>query len=62
MRLIAINYHFKADNHTWACVLLPLNGFAFANLILICSQLLICINGAQAGVIAGVVVVYTSIE
>ena len=40
----------------------PLNGFGSANLILICGQLLICINGARAGIIAGVAVVYTGIE
>ena len=42
--------------------MLPLNGFSSANLILICGWLLICINGARAGVIAGVAVVYTGIE
>ena len=45
-----------------ACVLLPLNGFGSVNLILICSRLLICINGARAGVVAGVAVVYTGID
>ena len=43
-------------------MVLPLNGFGSANLILICGWLLICINGACAGVIAGVAVVYTGME
>ena len=43
-------------------MVLPLNCFGSANLILIYGRLLICINGARAGVIAGVVVVYTGIE
>ena len=43
-------------------MVLPLNGFGSANLILICGQLLICINGACTGVIAGVAVVYMGIE
>ena len=59
---MAIKYRFKADNHMRACVVLPLNGFGSANLILICGQLLICINGAYAGVVARVAVVYTGIE
>ena len=42
--------------------MLPLNGFGSANLILICGRLLMCINGAHLGVIAGVAVVYTDIE
>ena len=46
----------------WACVVLLLNGFGSANLILICSQLLICINGARTGVVVGVGVIYTGIE
>ena len=62
MRPMAIKYHFKADNHTQACMVLPLNGFGSANLILICGRLLICINGAYAGVVAGVAVVYMGIE
>ena len=62
MRPTAIKHHFKADNYVQACMVLPFNGFGFANLILICSQLLICINGARAGNIAGVVVVYAGIE
>ena len=57
-----MKYHFKADNHTQACMVLLLNGFGSTNLILICSWLLICINGALAGVIAGVAVDYTVIE
>ena len=62
MSLTAIKYCFKADNHAQACVVLPLNSFGSANLILICSQLLICINGARTGVITGVAVVYMAIE
>ena len=42
--------------------MLPLNSFGSANLILICGQLLICINGARMGVVAGVAVVYTGME
>ena len=57
-----MKYRFKADNHTWACVVLPFNGFGSANLIFICGQLLICINSAHAGVVAGVAVVYTGVE
>ena len=59
---MAIKHHFNDDNHAQACVVLPLNGFGSANLILICGCLLICINGAHAGVIARVAVVYTGIE
>ena len=59
---MAMKYHFKADNHTWACVVLPLNGFGSANLILICGWLQLCINGAHMGVVAGVAVVYMGIE
>ena len=59
---MAIKYCFNADNHAQASAVLPLNGFGSANLILICGRLLICINGACAGVIAGVAVVYTGIE
>ena len=61
-RPAAMKYCFNADNHARACVVLPLNGFGSANLILICSQLLICINGAHTGVVAGVAVVYTGTE
>ena len=43
-------------------MVLPLNGFGFANLILICGQLLLCANGARMGVIGGVAVVYMGIE
>ena len=43
-------------------MVLLLNGFGSANLILICSQLLICINGSRTGVIAGDAVIYTGIE
>ena len=49
-------------NHVWACTVLLLNGFGSANLIFICGRLLICMNGARAGVIAGVAVVYMGIE
>ena len=59
---MAIKYHFNTDYHVQACVVLPLNGFDSANLILICSWLLIYINGAFTGVVAGVAVVYTGIE
>ena len=59
---MAIKYRFNADNYARACVVLPLNGFSSANLILICGRLLICMNGARAGVVAGVAVVYTGIE
>ena len=45
-----------------ACVVLPLNGFGSASLILICGWLLLCANGAHVGAIAGVAVVYTDIE
>ena len=45
-----------------ACMVLPLNGFGSTYLIFICSQLLIFINGARIGVIAGVAVVYMGIE
>ena len=62
MRPMAMKYYFKADNYVWACVVLPLNGFVSANLIIICGRLLLCINGALAGVIPGVAVVYTGIE
>ena len=59
---MAIKYRFKADNYAQACVVLPLNGFGSANLILICGQLLIYINGSCTGVIAGVAVIYMGIE
>ena len=62
MRSMAIKYYFKAGNHAWACVVLPLNGFDSTNLIFICGWLLIYINGACTGVIAGVAVVYTGIK
>ena len=55
-----MKYHFKMDNHMQACVVLPLNGFGSASLILICGRLLLCANGACTGVIAGVV--YMGIE
>ena len=61
-RPTAIKYCFNADNHMRACMVLPLNGFGFANLILICGRWLIYINGACAGVVAGVAVVYMGIE
>ena len=59
---MAIKYCFNANNHARACVVLPLNSFGSANLILICGQFLIWINGARTGVVAGVAVVYTGIE
>ena len=59
---MAIKYRFNADSHVRACMVLPLNGFGSANLIVICGWLLIYINGARAGVVAGVAVVYTGIE
>ena len=62
MRPTAIKYHFKVDNHAWACLILPVNSFGSTSLILICGQFLLCANGAHAGVIAGVAVVYTGIE
>ena len=62
MRPMAIKYHFKADNHVRACVVLPLNGFGSADLVLICGWLLLCINCACTGVVARVAVVYTGIE
>ena len=50
------------DNHTLACVVLPLNGFGSTSLILICGQLLFA-NGACMGIIVGViVVVYMGME
>ena len=62
MRPTAIKYHFKVDNYTQAFMVLPLNGFGSASLVLICGRLLLCVNGACAGVIAGVAVVYMGIE
>ena len=56
-----MKYHFKVDNHTWACMVLQVNGFGFASLILIC-QLLPFANGSCTGVIAGITVGYTGIE
>ena len=50
------------DNYTLACVVLLLNGFGFACLILICGQLLFA-NGACMGIVVGViVVVYMGME
>ena len=43
-------------------MVLPLNGFGFANLILIYGQFLLFANEAHVGIIAGVVVVYIGIE
>ena len=57
-----MKYCFKADNHPQACVVLPLNGFGCANLILICGHLLLYANGTRKGVVAGVAVVYMAIE
>ena len=59
---MAIKYHFKADNHAQACMVLPLNGFGSANLISICGWLLIYINSARTGVIASVAIVYMGIK
>ena len=57
-----MKYHFKVDNYAQACVVLPVNGFGCAYLILICSQLLLFASGAYVGIIAGVAVVYRGIE
>ena len=57
-----MKYHFKVHNHAQACMVLPLNGFGSANLILVSSWLLLCINGAGVSVIAGVAAVYMGIE
>ena len=62
MRPTAINYHFIVENHAWAWVVLPVNGFGSTSLIVICGWLLLYANGIRAGVIAGVTVVYTGIE
>ena len=62
MRPTAMQYHFKMNNHVWACKVLLLNGFGSASLILICSRLLLYANSAHVGVITGVSVVYTGIE
>ena len=59
---MAKKYHFIVDSHAWAWMVLPVNGFGSASLILICSWLLLCANGTHVGVIAGVAVVYTGIE
>ena len=56
-----MKYLFKVDNHVWACVAVPLNGFGSISLTLICGQMLFA-NDARAGVIAGVAVIYTSME
>ena len=42
-------------------MVLPLNGFSFTNLMLVCRQLLFA-NGAHIGVIAGIIVVYMGIK
>ena len=57
-----MKYRFEADNHVGACVLLLFNGLGSTNLILVCSRLLLYINGARTGVIAGAAAVYMSIE
>ena len=57
-----MKYHFKVDNHMRACMALPVNSFGSANLILICGRLLLFANGACAGTVAGVAVVYMGIE
>ena len=59
---MAIKYLFKADNHAWACVVLPVNGFGSTYLILICSQLLLFAKGACTSVITCVALVYIGIE
>ena len=59
---MAMKYCFKVDNYTWACVVLPVNGFSSANFIVICVQLLLFANGAYTGIVAGIVVFYTGIE
>ena len=59
---MAKKYCFKADNHAQACMVLRLNGFGSTTLIFICSQLLLCGNGACMGIIARVAAVYTGIE
>ena len=56
-----MKYLFKVDNHMWACMVSPVNGFSSTNLILICGQLLLCANDACAGIIAGVALVYMGI-
>ena len=43
-------------------MILPLNGFDFTSLILICRWLLLCDNVARTGIIAGVAVIYMDIE
>ena len=62
VRPMAINYHFKVNNHAQACMALPVNGFGFASLILICGQLWLFANSAHVGVITSVAVVYMGIE
>ena len=57
-----MKYLFKVDNHMQAYMVLPVNGFNSANLILICGQLLLFANSACAGIVAGIAVVYTGIE
>ena len=49
-------------NHTWACIVLPVNIFSSASLILIYGWLLPFVNGAPTGVVAGIAVVYTGME
>ena len=43
-------------------MVLLVNGFGSANLILICGWLLLFTNGAHVGIIAGVAVVYIGME
>ena len=43
-------------------MVLPLNGFGSANLILICGWFLLFTSGAHIGIVAGIVTVYTGIE
>ena len=59
---MAMKYHFKVDNHAWACVVLPVNGFGSASLIIIYGYLLLFANSARASVVAGVAEGYTGIE
>ena len=57
-----MKYCLKSDSHVWACMVLPVNSFGSASLILICGRLLLLANSAHMGIIAGVAVVYIGIE
>ena len=59
---MVMKYCFKVDNLAWYCVVLPVNGFGSASLVLICGQLLLFAVGACTGIIAGVAMGYTGIE